>query len=269
MSRSSQRRRLTGWITAHGQGRVGLTVHGRWGRGNWCRRRHSASRRPTAPSAPSRSTISTTTRGRPSRAGWPTPTRQLVMHDANGPMLALARTGSRWGSPAFDTALAAYLIRPDQRSYDLADLAVRWLHRDLAPAEDDGQLSLDTGAGRVRCPGHRRPGAGHARPRCGAGARAVAEIGAERLLHEVELPLTGLLVGMERAGIAVDTDALDALRAEFAAEVKRAAEAAYGVDRARGEPRVAQAAAGGAVRRARHAQDEAHQDRATRPMPRR
>ena len=41
----------------------------------------------------------------------------------------------------------------------------------------------------------------------------MAEIGAAALLHEVELPLTALLVEMERAGIGVDTDALDALRA--------------------------------------------------------
>ena len=43
-----------------------------------------------------------------------------------------------------DTALSAYLARPDQRSYDLADLTVRYLKRELrqGPA-DDGQLSLE------------------------------------------------------------------------------------------------------------------------------
>ncbi len=44
-----------------------------------------------------------------------------------------------------DTALAAYLVRPDQRSYDLADLTLRYLKRELKQGGgDDGQLSLDS-----------------------------------------------------------------------------------------------------------------------------
>ena len=52
-----------------------------------------------------------------------------------------------------DTALAAYLCRPDQRSFDLADLVLRHLHREMrleepagepaAPADADDQLLLD------------------------------------------------------------------------------------------------------------------------------
>jgi DNA polymerase-1 len=143
-------------------------------------------------------------------------------------MLALAAEALPLAVPEFDTALAAYLIRPDQRSYDLADLAVRWLHRDLVAAESDGQLSLDTdvGASQAQAIGAE---AKAALDLAEAMAPTVSEIGADRLLHEVELPLTGLLVAMERIGIGVDTEALDTLRAEFAAEVKRAAESAYGV----------------------------------------
>jgi DNA polymerase-1 len=153
---------------------------------------------------------------------------QLVLHDANGPMLAMDAEGMPVASPAFDTALAAYLLRPDQRSYDMADLAIRWLHRELEAAEDDGQLSFDTDAesGRAQHLG------AHARATLElavAMAPEIEQIGATSLLTEVELPLTTLLVSMERAGIAVDTEALDLLRAEFAGEVKRAAESAYEV----------------------------------------
>ena len=35
-----------------------------------------------------------------------------------------------------DTQLSAYLARPDQRSYDLADLTVRYLKRELRNEED-------------------------------------------------------------------------------------------------------------------------------------
>ena len=48
-------------------------------------------------------------------------------------------------------------------------------------------------------------------------------------MAEVELPLLATLARMERAGIAVDTDRLDALRADFDAAVVRAEQEAYGV----------------------------------------
>ena len=54
-----------------------------------------------------------------------------VLHDAKGPMLALAARGWELGGLERDTALSAYLARPDQRSYDLADLTLRYLKREL------------------------------------------------------------------------------------------------------------------------------------------
>ena len=55
-----------------------------------------------------------------------------------GPMLAFAAHGWQLAGLDRDTALAAYLARPDQRSYDLADLALRYLHRELrVDAPDD------------------------------------------------------------------------------------------------------------------------------------
>ena len=59
------------------------------------------------------------------------PDRPKVMHDAKGPSLALTAQGWPLLGLASDTALAAYLSRPDQRSYDLADLTVRYLKREL------------------------------------------------------------------------------------------------------------------------------------------
>ena len=73
------------------------------------------------------------------------PRRAKVLHDAKGPMLALrARATGRCHGLVSDTALSAYLVRPDQRSYDLADLTVRYLKRELKQgAADDDQLSLE------------------------------------------------------------------------------------------------------------------------------
>ena len=67
-----------------------------------------------------------------------------VLHDAKGPMLALAARGWPLAGLERDTALVGLPRPPDQRSYDLADLTLRYLKRELKAedADDDGQLSL-------------------------------------------------------------------------------------------------------------------------------
>jgi len=155
------------------------------------------------------------------------PAAPKVLHDAKGPMLALAAHGWTLRGLAADTALSAYVIRPDQRSYDLADLSVRHLHRELRSEEgSDQQLLFDDDA------------------QAGEGsmlrARATVELAgvlddeleaaaATALLASVELPLLTTLARMEQVGIAVDDDHLAALEAEFAARAQAAATEAYGV----------------------------------------
>jgi DNA polymerase-1 len=214
---------LPQWLDSHGAGWVGVAVHGRWGSGGGAVESAGLATSDGAVAAFTIDGLDQTARSH--LASW-LETAQLVIHDANGPMLAFAAQGMPMAVPSFDTAVAAYLLRPDQRSYDLADLSVRWLHRDLRTTTDDGQLSFDTDADADRL---QTLGA-HARTTLDLAHALKPEvdaIGASSLLTDVELPLTGLLVAMERIGIAIDVEALDALRGEFAAEVKRAAEQAY------------------------------------------
>ncbi|MFC4051567.1 DNA polymerase I [Actinomadura syzygii] len=155
------------------------------------------------------------------------PKRPKAIHEAKGPMLALAARGLTLAGVTSDTALAAYLALPGQRTFDLADLALRYLHRELrTESEDNGQLTLD-GSGEEE-----------AAEALAVRARAVTELadvldrdldkrGATRLLHEVELPLVGVLAGMERAGIAVDNDHLAGMSASFGGEVKEQEQAAH------------------------------------------
>jgi DNA polymerase-1 len=154
--------------------------------------------------------------------------RPKVLHDAKGPMLAFAARGWDLQGVATDTALAAYLVRPDQRSYDLADLVLRHLGRELrAETEDTGQGLLDFGDEELG-------GAQDAMVR----ARAVLDLaaaladqleatGGAGLQQDVELPLVYVLAGMERTGIAVDIDRLTELEEDFAAKVRQAQEDAY------------------------------------------
>ena len=159
-----------------------------------------------------------------------------ALHDANGPLLALTARGWQVAGMQADTALAAYLVRPDQRSYDLSDLTVRYLHRELQPepgADDKGgaeQLALgDEGAAEEEAAAQLGLRAAAVRDLAVALETELEAHAAENLLTDVELPLTHVLVDMERAGIAVDVDYLEAMRQRFADEVKAAAERAYAV----------------------------------------
>ena len=157
------------------------------------------------------------------------PSYRKVLHDAKGPMLALSARGWSLAGLERDTALSAYLARPDQRSYDLADLTLRYLKRELRQEDaDQGQLSFDS------------LGEDSSGDTSMLQARAILDLaealddelesrGGTRLLAEVELPLVDVLADLERTGVAVDTEHLQSLEAHFAGEVKKAADEAYDV----------------------------------------
>lgn len=152
-------------------------------------------------------------------------------HDVKAAVHALRLRGWRLAGLTSDTALAAYLVRPGQRSFDLADLALRYLRRELrADGEpEDGQLSLLGGleeADLQRATDEilRASAVGEL---ADALDLELAKLGGANLLGELELPLLGVLADLEAAGIAVDHDGLAALEADFAAQVKQAAQDAY------------------------------------------
>jgi DNA polymerase I len=166
---------------------------------------------------------------------------------------ARAVAGALAGLPAGDTALAAYLCRPDQRSYDLADLSVRHLGRTLVTAEPvvegesvEEQLSLgfDDAAGASGDAAADTPedlaDAARARRDLRAGIRAAAvveldavllgeleERAGSALLADLELPLERVLVRMESTGIAVDVEHLVGLREHYDVRVSEAARLAF------------------------------------------
>lgn len=155
-----------------------------------------------------------------------------ALHEAKAAGHALRGRGWTLAGLTSDTALAAYLVRPGQRSFNLDDLSLRYLHRELrAETEAEPQLSLlddeETVDAEVARGEMLR-------------ARAVLDLAAaldeelERiestaLLTDMELPLLGVLATLEEAGIAVDVPQLESLQRRFADKVGEAAEAAYGV----------------------------------------
>jgi DNA polymerase-1 len=152
-----------------------------------------------------------------------------ALHDAKGPMHALASHGFAMDGLTSDTALAAYLALPGQRSFDLSDLSLRYLGKELGdPAGDNVQLTLDgSGEEEAALALVRR-----ARASLDLAAALDADLekrGATRLLHEIELPLVTVLADMERIGIGADAEHFAEMSATLYGEVKGAEQAAYAV----------------------------------------
>ena len=158
------------------------------------------------------------------------PTTPKAVHDAKALLHAVRAQGWTLDGLTSDTALAAYLVRPGQRSFDLADLVLRYLERELrAETGEEEQPSLFEG----------EDAAARAAQEI-LRARAVAQLAdaldteldlieGRELLTDLELPLLGVLAELEAAGIAVDGDVLAGLDADFAAVVKQAAQDCYDV----------------------------------------
>jgi DNA polymerase I len=230
---------VAGWLAEHAaaDGRTGVAVSGTWGRGTGNLTGLALATPDGAGAYLDPATL--TEDDEQALAAWlADPARPKAMHDAKGPIHALAARGLDLAGLTTDTALAAYLALPGQRSFDLADLVLRYLGKELKPADEaaTGQLALDLSG---EADGDDN-GEAEAAAALVLQARAIAELGAaldqdlERrgatsLLHEVELPLIEVLAGMEQAGIAADTDHFAAMSASLGGEVKAAEQSAYAV----------------------------------------
>lgn len=149
-----------------------------------------------------------------------------VMHDAKSAMRVFAEHGWTVEGVSMDTALAAYLVKPGRRSFELDALSVEYLGRELATAAaGDGQLAF--GADEQA---EADALMGRARTVLDLGAAfttRLQEVGAAELLRNVELPTSALLARMERAGIAADRGWLERMEQQFAAAVQQAVQEAH------------------------------------------
>ncbi|HZU49909.1 MAG TPA: DNA polymerase I, partial [Mycobacterium sp.] len=155
-----------------------------------------------------------------------------ALHEAKLAIHDLAGRGWTLEGVTSDTALAAYLVRPGQRSFALDDLSLRYLRRELrAETPEQQQLSLldDTDGVDDQAVQTTILRARAVADLADALDAELARIDSQALLAEMELPVQGVLAGMEAAGIAVDLELLGALQSQFGDQVRDAAEAAYAV----------------------------------------
>ena len=227
---------LGGWLDAHARtGRTGVIFRGSWGRGT------GELAGIALAAADDHTTFvhcgpSLDVADEQALATWlADPDRPKVVHEVKGPLLAIWSRGWDLAGVVSDTALAAYLALPGQRSFDLGDLAVRYLRRELKDAADEeAQLTLD-GLGPSE-----DDLAAEAAKADALKAIAVNDLsdalesvlgsrGGDALLGQIELPLTFVLARMEHRGIAADLGFLHGLQREFADGVAAAAAECYAV----------------------------------------
>jgi DNA polymerase-1 len=149
--------------------------------------------------------------------------KPLAAHDAkslgggrHGLLAAAAREGAEIALE-HDTMVAAYLLEPQRRTYELTELAadagIGLAEGAGAAAPDDGQLSLGDEGGEAGLDPAEEARlvaalAEAQRPR-------IDELGLRDLLAEVELPLVHVLAAMEREGLKLDAEHLAEVGAGF------------------------------------------------------
>jgi DNA polymerase-1 len=150
---------------------------------------------------------------------------RLAGHDVKGDLILMRRCGVMKPRFAFDTMLASYLLNPERRAHDLEVVARElagmevptWPHllgegARAAPAADSdiGRVAATAGA-RVAAVARLVP----------ALRRALEEDGLLPLLVDLELPLLEVLAEMEMTGVRIDVPFLQALSAEWDAQLRR------------------------------------------------
>ena len=141
--------------------------------------------------------------------------------------IVLRKAGIRLAGVAFDTMVASYLLDPGERSHNLDQLALRYLHHtttkiDSLIGKGKNQKRMD------EVPV--APVATYAAEDADIPLRLypllsaqLAEQGLDELNNTVETPLIEILAEMERTGICVDTERLRELSTQYTARLQKLA----------------------------------------------
>ena len=144
-------------------------------------------------------------------AAWLASEDPKYLHESKAAFHMFAGRGMELHGVTHDTAIAAYLLRPGQRTYELKDIYQRHLQRQLT--EPEGQLSLLGDTSLV-------DSAAAVLELAEELTTQLQEISAFELYRDLEIPLAGILARMEATGIAVDVDTLEEQLATFIEQVK-------------------------------------------------
>ena len=151
--------------------------------------------------------------------------RLLVGQNVKYDLLVCRRAGLDLAEPFFDTMVAAYLVNPGRREYNLDALALDYFgykkiplsdllgekksERTMAevPVDQAAEYSVEDAVITWRLNGRLE--------------KELADAGLEDLARQVEMPLVPVLAAMEETGVAVDTTVLADIAADLEARLAR------------------------------------------------
>ena len=143
---------------------------------------------------------------------------QNLKYDIN----VLARYGVEVQGIAFDTMVAAYVLNPDQSTYNLTALAADYLKKgtleyDEVIGEEKNLASVEV----QRAAGYACQDARYAWLLKRELAQRIKEQNLERVFAEIEMPLVSVLAAMERRGVKLDEKTLAQMSDEFGRELEK------------------------------------------------
>ena len=155
----------------------------------------------------------------------------VVGHDLKALIHDFEAYGAALGNLGFDTYVAAYLLEPTDRRYDLSDLALKYLDRHIA----DEETLFGKGKKRKKL-GEIDPAV--MRAQMAAECQVLADLpeelgtcleeeGMTQLYRDIEMPLIDVLASMESIGFQIDVDQLKALSQTFETRINELTEKIY------------------------------------------
>jgi DNA polymerase-1 len=141
------------------------------------------------------------------------------MHGSKSQLKILRSSGLELGGIAFDTMLAAWLIKPGVKAETLDSQVYDYLGETLAQADPNQLVPETEGASPATEAWYVLRVADYLAAKLDPGSRGV--------LDDIELPLVPVLATMERTGITVNRDILNRLTTELTAKAAEVAQKAY------------------------------------------
>ncbi|MFI5183669.1 MAG: DNA polymerase I [Vicinamibacteria bacterium] len=138
-----------------------------------------------------------------------------VALDGKRTRVLLSRRGIRLAGLGFDVLIAAYLVNPGRRSYDVGDLSFEYLG-------ERREARSGTGQGDTSFEGAARSGCEEAEIVLRLAAPMAVRLQSEELesiFRNMELPLVGVLAAMEEAGVLVDRSLLASMSREMEGQI--------------------------------------------------
>ena len=157
------------------------------------------------------------------------PKKRFVGQNLKYDITVLGRAGIRLVGVAGDTLIASYLLNPGRRSHKLDGLALTWLQHKMVSYEEATQDTAGDFAavGLEQAAVYAAEDAHVALLLHDKMEPALKEAGLTPLYSDVEIPLVSVLSRMERSGVLVDREALEAYSEELGAQIAEAEEATW------------------------------------------